>query len=104
MTNTQILRNATNKAIINGWDKMGFNNTVSADYIIDHIEWYYLIFNHDFAKALWGDKENEFDEIIGYSMKLSRPVHIKAYEIHLQRMVLSKDPIKYLGENIGLDR
>jgi len=42
-----------------------------------------VIFNHDFAKAVWPDDK---DGNVYWRM-------------HLQRMVVSGNPIKYLGEN-----
>lgn len=47
-------------------------------------EYYSIIFNHDFAKAFWG--EDDFDSI-------NRK---KDWKHHLQLMVLEEDPIKYL--------
>lgn len=65
-----------------------------------------IIFNHDFAKALWGNegwcfrcKENmvhsEHKDWCpdGYDMG---PI----YDYHLQQMVISKDPITYLGAHL----
>lgn len=75
-----------------------------------------LIFNHDFAKALWGEVvigngEDEIDideyftlinsqkEWSGYNW--GGP-HFKGplWKFHLQQMVIADDPIAYLGENI----
>ena len=60
-----------------------------------------LIYNHDFAKALWGeldihDDETEFD----YYYQSGNGAN-KVWEVHLQQMVIAEDPIKYLGENIN---
>lgn len=46
-----------------------------------------VIFNHDFAKALRGEKKI----IVGM---------IEPWKYHLQQMVIADDPIKYLGENL----
>lgn len=63
-----------------------------------------VIFNHDFAKALWGAR---WDEDRG--CKVHASVHSPdsmgddyqdPWEYHLQQMVIADDPIKYLGENL----
>jgi hypothetical protein len=60
-----------------------------------------VIFNHDFAKALWGEGQitNRYDAfpdvngMYGHNGKIS-------WKLHLQMMVIADDPIKYLGENL----
>jgi len=116
MTNKEILEKAIQKAIDGGWEQllnykvMWFRNYIPSHYYIKlqvnddgmvssmEFETNTVIFNHDFAKALWGDKQ------LIYSHKL--PVinnswqKVKNYEHHLQQMVIAEDPIKYLGDNI----
>jgi len=66
-----------------------------------------IIFNHDFAKALWPatveiDTEPEYaegDQEIG-GIPWNTHETVEAWSYHLQQMVLAEDPIKYLGENI----
>ena len=88
MTNTpsrQVLLNAIRKALKNGWVGGSFD---SKEHPND------LIFNHDFAKALWPDK----------GTKLFRsgddPEYVPDWQYHLQQMVIADDPIKYLEANI----
>ena len=56
-----------------------------------------LLFDHDFAKALWGESKEDsllqgrHDPSINYSA---------GWQYHLQQMVIAEDPIAYLGENI----
>jgi hypothetical protein len=69
-----------------------------------------IIFNHDFAKALWG--EEPADKIIpGWEDYSDEEPMYRSYDdpalftganwkYHLQQMVISEDPIKYLGDNI----
>ena len=63
-----------------------------------------IIFNHDFAKALWGNKEVcewcglEDGEHDPYCTE--RTFSYPVWQYHLQMMVISDDPIEYLGENI----
>lgn len=60
-----------------------------------------LIFNHDFAKALWGEtkplENGEYPpEVIMYKGKpMWHP-----WKHHLQNMVIADDPIAYLAENM----
>lgn len=51
-----------------------------------------LIFNHDFAKALWPPD----DETLEGFTSTDNPM----WQYHLQQMVIAQDPIKYLSENI----
>lgn len=115
MTNQQILTKACELAIANGWDIDG--KKVRAAWLIsnagggiwslryddengvawDHIAGLYdHIFNHSFAKALWGYAHHERREEHLLVVD-NRPQWV----FHLQQMVIAPDPIKYLGENIG---
>lgn len=111
MDRKNILEKAIQKAIDGGW-KMPFGSnghkiqkyvesrpeSIVFGYKEDwqdeyHLEGHWsipeLIFNHDFAKALWNEEYKKW------------PLYkIKNYEFHLQQMVIAEDPIKYLGENI----
>lgn len=114
MTNHQILEQAIQKAIDSGWlttlagtlTQWGVRedeytndlyvqtrmaNVNSGRYSVPDI-----IFNHDFAKALWG--EVEYSPYYGDFEAVTTPDML--WEWHLQQMVISPDPIKYLGENI----
>lgn len=101
MSDKEILEKAIRKAIdggLTGYWKDRYNHCAELDeleYLIDgnNIETGHtitsLIYDHDFAKALWGEKNKNW------------PLYkIKDFEFHLQQMVISDDPIKYLGENI----
>lgn len=65
-----------------------------------------IIFNHDFAKALWGEEVEEVREakVIyapyadGNKQFSSPPILVWCF--HLQQMVIANDPIAYLGSNI----
>jgi hypothetical protein len=50
-----------------------------------------IIYNHDFAKALWGEEESYSDDTNQWLPK---------WKTRTQDMVIAEDPIKYLGENI----
>jgi hypothetical protein len=64
-----------------------------------------VIYNHEFAKALWGIKKIEVDN--------PPDIHVEeapkfgcwylgpAWKWHLQQMVIAEDPIQYLREWLG---
>lgn len=86
MTDKEILQKAIEKAEKNGFDYHGEKNT---HWVIDFIVEYpqIIIFNHDFAKAFWGD------EIIKDHTWV---MNIHQWQSHLQQMVLEKDKLKYI--------
>jgi len=53
-----------------------------------YIHYAEIIFNHDFAKALWG---TDLTNVEGYQQA--------AWAHHLQEMVIADDSIKYLRED-----
>lgn len=75
-----ILSQAIKKATANGW---------KYDEYYDGGYPYYMLWQHGFAKALWGEEHYDDDE--------HEPVN---WAYHLQQMVLAKDPIEYLGKNL----
>jgi hypothetical protein len=106
MDNQEILTKAIQKAIDGGWrskhlnrlqlfDKTKMTTAVKQELVAS------LLFNHDFAKALWGDggRIKKPVDYPNYSAK-TRSVKIRGWQSHLQQMVIADDPIKYLGENI----
>jgi hypothetical protein len=64
---------------------------------LDH--YFAIIYSHDFAKALWGDRfiNPEMRDDTG-----SRVIAIKqtAWRYHLRQMVTADDPIEYLGDHL----
>lgn len=145
MTHQQILEKAITKAIEGGWDGTRFMDIGgSRDWLGRPPEWRvvqpftdpfivyttggvdikeipvypeHILFDHDFAKALWGDK-HDCDQ--GYHKKrsiLHNPVtgkdqelnqdyvvycleHKPGWQHHLQQMVIAEDPIQYLGKHL----
>lgn len=98
-THQQILEKAIQKAANESWKvpswilvELKYNNY---DFVVDERVWPTIIFNHDFAKALWGEEPCEFDP----NMIITSAPPME-WIFHLQRMVVAEDPIKYLGENI----
>lgn len=53
-----------------------------------------LIYNHDFAKALWG--ENKIATMGLHTVFNNLP----AWAFHLTQMVIADDPIAYLGDHL----
>lgn len=118
MTNQEILTKAIKKAIAGGWtvnnwtdcDDFEWRLDVDTEYEIENLcmvvtgmgEEFYLgthniIFDHDFAKALWGETVDLFPAYNHMSDTLEPH---RAWQYHLQAMVIAEDPIKYLGENL----
>lgn len=90
MTEQQILEKAIQKAIDGGWaDGETWLNFTIWKAALPNVPSF--IFNHDFAKALWGEGEIEENEHISIQ---------DPWKIHLQQMVIADDPIAYLGENL----
>lgn len=96
MTHQEILTKAIEKAIDGGWN--GLPGRPAED-LLTWVEGtdYRFIFDHDFAKALWGDSDDERKVIIGQTDWRKWPLQ---WQYHLQQMVIADDPIAYLGDNI----
>lgn len=104
MTRQEVLEKAIQKAIDGGWaaDSEGYTPDNLAKYMLSdslNNSGYALetiIFNHDFAKALWGDSKptaTRTDNTILLDYHYG-------WDHHLQQMVIAEDPIKYLEDNL----
>lgn len=134
MSDLEILQTAIRKAAANGWQGVRDGNFMSKPFyspevkellswdwdsdsrIFSHDEWEdyeevrieAILFDHDFARALWGEGEHYFerleDDIIFKQSQWSADDGLmfngSLWQYHLQQMVIADDPIKYLGENI----
>jgi hypothetical protein len=112
MSNAEILVKAIEKAIAGGWKGFSYqtgwytgphpSSLLKSKYYPDTHEFVIhlqdlrenimvdlnkLIFNHDFAKALWGEPKS------GKAVP-------SGWQQHLQQMVIAEDPIEYLGAHI----
>jgi hypothetical protein len=138
MSNEQILKKAIKKAIKNGWkvDYKFNGRNVKVKNDSEGLPTFYwikedmrqqardIIFNHDFAKAFWGEeiicpfhennkhryskyaenyKEGEIvpDDVVRIGFKNNKcgicgEKIIHRWQYHLQQMVLEKNPLKYL--------
>lgn len=110
MTDQQILQQAIQRAIDRGFDKGAAASWIKR-LITDEPEESrrfcpMLIFNPDFAKALWGEELLQYPEEDNYTCTakmagdFSRSDELFVWQYHLQQMVIASKPIKYLGENI----
>ena len=118
MSNKEILEKAIQKAIDGGYDMDGLIAPMHPGIYEFSAPINTVIFNHDFAKALWGDELYIDNSLAVLPTKTNRAlsiIHTKngagvdgdvdyksapAWQYHLQNMVIADDPIKYLGENI----
>lgn len=92
MTKDQILKKAFKKAEENGYKitlPSNMDGELPMSKVIEYGIYYKFIFNHDFAKAFFTK------EFKGGKMHITSE---DTWDKHLQRMVVEKDPIKYLGK------
>lgn len=107
-----IIQEAIQKALDNGWQvrepfdgekivafdvyKYGTKKVTffTDDAVRIHVPVWEVIFNHDFAKALWGEATYHDS---GSEMLVDK----LGWQDHLKQMVIANDPIKYLGEHLG---
>jgi hypothetical protein len=84
--------------------RLTFRDHTRFDYSLEQI-----IFNRDFARALWGEQEYSFwveDSSIDNDHNLVQDViaegriEMPAYKYHLQQMVIAEDPLMYLTANM----
>lgn len=128
MNNQEILEKAIQKAIDGGWNHPGptYVPFVMSDrkhklrvgqtdngQVVHYRAVEEIIFDHDFAKALWGIypqievhmmPELSFtrDSIPTVDI-ISYPTHrYEVWQYHLQQMVIAEDPIKYLASVLQL--
>lgn len=124
----EILLKAIKLAIKNGWkpeyhfykDKeeatkveIGVSDVtwVSKDRYQVYEDMYHLLFNHEFAKSLWGGEEvNKFESLdmnnfagidVKAEIKYAAPFASNvAWQYRLQQMVIAKNIYEYLDKNI----
>lgn len=147
MTNQEILTKAIQKAIDGGWQEAEYKPCGTHDYnpqiwfdddgvnlgfeaqcdksMAGNDMWgrawkeNELIFNHDFAKALWGEdwacewhghpvgdgdlfcRRDDGKGTVTSICGAAKSVVLQVWQYHLQQMVIADDPIKYLGDNLS---
>jgi hypothetical protein len=115
MNRKKIMERVIMKAVRGGWGPPGSAWSVTKDCVIwervgrwRRIKTSFndLLFDHDFAKALWGE-----DGFPGeFTGKYPNPLHAnnfnhgaqKGWQYHLQQMVIADDPVLYVGERYDL--
>ena len=106
MTDKEILRKAVIKAQQKdyrlpsagiAWDLME-----GSDLKIDPTIISYIIFSHDFAKAIWGEKAKQ-EQIMRYCDMIINDENIIRWKYYLKKMVLEKEPLKYLEKFITVE-
>lgn len=118
ITQSQKLEALMQRAIESGWE-LGecppeiitiTNDTVTLAYWVDYIEgedeakiteeWQFerLIFNHDFARALFGEWPQLMKGVIPNGLK--SVTDIPRWQYYLQQAVVSDDPISYMYEAV----
>jgi hypothetical protein len=104
-TSQMILERAIQKAIDGGYiNGIAWLDQVRTNYAKDY-NYSGLLFNHDFAKALWGEELITVDcyTLPNFDTEDSQGAHeysLPRWQYHLQSMVISDDPITYLGEHL----
>lgn len=107
-----ILKKSIEKALKNGFDiaknwgynkSYWFDKTEAAKLLWcenriekDYVDYKSVIFNHDFAKAFWGEKRVEITTLLT-GLVPYRNLMTK-WQYHLQQMVLEEEPLKYLEQ------
>lgn len=128
-TNQEVLEKAIRKAIEGGWDllpskdsnwmwyvgegrvnglcvhtKPDIEKTGLITYFGNEYQYERIIYNHDFAKAIWGEELITCFECSegGHTTDhgTNEPWTMFIWQYHLQQMVIAPNPIKYLGDNI----
>lgn len=108
MTNEEILKAAIEKAGNNGYSKhikiVGEPCLFVVENLVKHNGYQRIIFSHEFAKAFFGEKSSarissvEVDEFGNESGEVVTQDFNDGWELSLQKMVISKDPIQYLKD------
>ena len=102
----QILKKAIEKAKLNGFILTKNHHLVIGEDDLSGLKWFEtqdIIWQHDFAKAFWGDDctTSKFVDSIAGTKETRQEIarewsQLLDYQYHLQQMVLESDPIKYL--------
>ncbi len=101
----ETLERAIRLATYGGWDKGTVAHQINGS--LYGIPTYpIIIFNQEFSKALWGEETwmlTDYGEWVSpqdYDGHGIGAEELPAWQYHLQQMVISNDPIEYLGQNL----
>lgn len=105
----EILEKAIRKAVEGGWEYKPMlilnQENISTDNptITEPPRIYSLFLDmpllQTFAKALWGE-HTETMIVQNNTLNVQQVIDMDGWRYHLQQMVIAKDPIKYLGDNL----
>ena len=110
MTQEDKIKKIIEKAVENGWEHLGFSIALKKQKrgevdlgwteenwirYISNEEYYKTVFSHSFAKAIWG--ESYFKDFSG---NFGKPGEFITWQYHLQKAVISDDPIDYYYKNM----
>lgn len=109
LTKKEVLEKALNLAIERGfkpWFKNWHVEFPDNPQVVEPLDggelrWHFkeVIFDHDFAKGLWGNDTVPIKgEILGNEVNIA--LEAPSWAAHLQQMVIAEDPIAYLGEHL----
>lgn len=109
MTDSEVLQKAIERAIENGWKTNIFwDDMLSQPTIYDgdggyaYVNPLSILFDHDFARALFGEEELEratSNDHIKIKGNFTRPVRgHEGWQYHIQQLALAEDRIGYLRE------
>lgn len=105
MTNREILLKSIRKAEANGFKLSNDKHTVGIEEDLlgltpedpKLLGYQSIIFDHNFAKALWGEENFDYEIEVGFPDGTVYDVaRLPTWQYKLQQMVLEDDPIKYL--------
>ena len=112
MANEEILKKAIEKAVREGWSAFGMTGAVGFTPEAVYINYMEkeIIFNHDFAKAFFGEKDYWKETKctcggVDFHLSGSFDTHkencakvraARGYKFHLGKMVVEEEPLKYL--------
>lgn len=108
MTNQEILNKAFQKAIDGGWQAEIRDTALYIPNFDECVMSYHnyaerlgkdVLFNHDFAKSIWPTQASGSVDPRAISPSTARPL-IPTWQTRLMEMVVSEDPIDYLGTHI----
>lgn len=87
-----ILKDAVAKAVRNGYKDPGVE--MSIGFYLDGTNYYSIIFDKEFAKAIWGSDLRSTASVCPDSI---------LWQWHLRQMILMAEPLKYLEKNLNQD-
>lgn len=97
MTQKQILKAAIEKAVNNGYDlserdmEYFFSQRSSAALYYEA-----LLFDHDFARAFWGNKKHRHSSRCPKECFLNPKPQLPAWEYHIQQLAVTEDRLAYI--------